>query len=84
MINSLHSSIEELNNLNDETNNFFELIDLLDVKSFNLVDFVKNLSTEKNKFKIASSSMNQINNLFKDGVAPEIKPFQIGLCLSGL
>ena len=26
----------------------------------------------------------QINNLFKDGVAPEIKPFQIGLCLSGL
>ena len=57
---------KELNNLNDETNNFFELIDLLDVKSFNLVDFVKNLSTEKNKFKIASSSMNQINNLFND------------------
>ncbi|MBP6430182.1 MAG: PorT family protein [Ferruginibacter sp.] len=26
----------------------------------------------------------QINNVFKDGVAPEIKPFQIGLCLSGL
>ena len=62
-----HQEIKkELNNLNDETNNFFELIDLLDVKSFNLVDFVKNLSTEKNKFKIASSSMNQINNLFND------------------
>jgi hypothetical protein len=26
----------------------------------------------------------QVNNLFKDGVAPGIKPFQIGLCLSGL
>jgi hypothetical protein len=26
----------------------------------------------------------QFNNVFKDGVAPEIKPFQIGLCLSGL
>jgi hypothetical protein len=26
----------------------------------------------------------QFNNLFKDGVAPEIKPFQIGICLSGL
>ncbi|MBL0145849.1 MAG: outer membrane beta-barrel protein [Chitinophagaceae bacterium] len=26
----------------------------------------------------------QMNNLFKDGVAAQIKPFQIGLCLSGL
>ncbi len=26
----------------------------------------------------------QINSLFKDGVAAQIKPFQIGLCLSGL
>jgi hypothetical protein len=26
----------------------------------------------------------QINNVFKDGVAAEIKPFQIGLCISGL
>ncbi len=26
----------------------------------------------------------QINNLLKDGVGPEIKPFQVGICLSGL
>lgn len=26
----------------------------------------------------------QLNELFKDGVAPAIKPFEIGLCLSGL
>ncbi len=26
----------------------------------------------------------QVNNLFKDGVAPAIKPFEIGICLSGL
>lgn len=26
----------------------------------------------------------QINNLFKDGVAPEIKPFQVGINISGL
>ncbi len=26
----------------------------------------------------------QVNNLLKDGVGPEIKPFQIGICLSGL
>jgi Outer membrane protein beta-barrel domain len=26
----------------------------------------------------------QVNNLYKDGVAAEIKPFQIGLCFSGL
>jgi Outer membrane protein beta-barrel domain len=26
----------------------------------------------------------QVNNLFKDGVAPVIKPFQVGICLSGL
>lgn len=26
----------------------------------------------------------QINNLLKDGVGPEIRPFQIGICLSGL
>ena len=54
----------ELNNLNDETNNSFDIVELLHSNSFNLVDFVKNLSIEKNKFKIASSSMNQINNLF--------------------
>tara|TARA_B110000003_G_scaffold75663_1_gene77265 strand:- start:418 stop:5211 length:4794 start_codon:yes stop_codon:yes gene_type:complete len=57
---------KELNNLNDATNNCFDLRDLLDVDSFNLIDFVKNLSIQKNKFKIASSSMNQINNLFND------------------
>ena len=56
----------ELNNLNEETNNSFDLDNLLDVNSFNLVDFVKNLSIEDNKFKIASSSMNQINILFND------------------
>ena len=55
---------KELNNLNEETNNSFDLNYLLDSSSFNLVDFVKNLSIEKNKFRIASSSMNQINNLF--------------------
>ncbi len=26
----------------------------------------------------------QVNNLLKDGVGPDIKPFQIGICLSGL
>jgi hypothetical protein len=26
----------------------------------------------------------QFTNVFKDGVAPEIKPFQIGICVSGL
>ena len=33
-------------------------------------------------FSIFSSY--QINNLLKDGVGPPIKPFQIGICLSGL
>ena len=57
---------KELTNLNEETNNSFDLTDLLHSNSFNLVDFVKNLSIEKNKFKIASTSMNQINNLFNE------------------
>lgn len=26
----------------------------------------------------------QVNSLFKDGVAPDVKPLQIGLCISGL
>ena len=26
----------------------------------------------------------QVNNLFKDGAAAAIKPFQVGLCISGL
>jgi len=26
----------------------------------------------------------QINNLLKDGVGPDLKPFQVGICLSGL
>ena len=56
----------ELNNLNEETNNSFDLVELLHSNSFNLVDFVKNLSIEKNKFRIASSSMSQINNLFNE------------------
>ena len=41
-------------------------MELLHSNSFNLVDFVKNLSIEKNKFRIASSSMSQINNLFNE------------------
>lgn len=56
----------ELDNLNQETNNPFHIMDLLDTNSFNLTDFVKNLSTEKNKFRIATSSMNQINTLFNE------------------
>ncbi len=56
----------ELKNLDNKTTNPFELHDLLDINSFNLVDFVKNLSIEDNKFRIASSSMNQINSLFND------------------
>ena len=38
----------------------------MDSNSFNLVDFVKNLSADNNGYKIASGSMNQINNLFND------------------
>ena len=55
---------QELNNLDDTTKNLFDLSNLLDSNSFNLVDFVKNLSADDNGYKIASSSMNQINNLF--------------------
>jgi len=55
---------KELNNLDDKTKNLFDLSNLLDSNSFNLVDFVKNLSADDNGYKIASSSMNQINNLF--------------------
>ena len=57
---------KELNNLNEETNNSLDLDNLLDGNSFNLVDFVKNLSADNNGYKIASGSMNQINNLFND------------------
>ena len=56
----------ELVNLDDKTTNPFELHDLLDINSFKLVDFVKNLSIENNEFRIASSSMNQINTLFNE------------------
>jgi len=56
----------ELVNLDDKTTNPFELNDLLDINSFKLVDFVKNLSIENNEFRIASSSMNQINTLFNE------------------
>ena len=56
----------ELVNLDDKTINPFELNDLLDINSFKLVDFVKNLSIENNEFRIASSSMNQINTLFNE------------------
>ena len=47
----------ELVNLDDKTTNPFELHDLLDINSFKLVDFVKNLSIENNEFRIASSSI---------------------------
>lgn len=57
---------KELSNLDETTKNLFDLSDLLDSGSFNLVDFVKNLSTDDNGYKIASSSMNQINKLFND------------------
>ncbi len=63
----------ELDNLNQETNNPFHIMDLLDTNSFNLTDFVKNLSTEKNKFRIATSSMNQINTLFNE-LDEKLKP----------
>ena len=57
----------ELNNLDNKTKNLFDLTEhLLDGNSFNLVDFVKNLSADNNGYKIASGSMNQINNLFND------------------
>ena len=56
----------ELENLDDKTTNPFELHDLLDINSFKLIDFVKNLSIENNEFRIASSSMNQINSLFNE------------------
>ena len=35
---------KELSNLDETTKNLFDLSDLLDSGSFNLVDFVKNLS----------------------------------------
>ena len=57
---------KELINLDDNTSNEIVLHNLLTVNSFNMVDFVKYLSIENNKFRIASSSMNQINNLFNE------------------
>ena len=55
---------KELNNLDAKTKNLFDLSKLLDSNSFDLTDFIKNLSVEDNGFKMASSSMNQINTLF--------------------
>ena len=46
---------KELINLDDNTSNEIVLHNLLTVNSFNMVDFVKNLSVENNKFRIASS-----------------------------
>ena len=58
-----HELKKELDNLKDK-NNIFDLSNLLDSNSFDLTDFVKNLSVEDNGFKMASSSMNRINTLF--------------------
>ena len=56
---------KELNNLNDTIKIPFDLSDLLDSNSFDLTDFVKNLSVDDNqRYKMVSSSMNLINNAF--------------------
>ena len=58
--------IDDLEAINDDSDNKFLIEELLSTKDFNLFDFVKHLSDQNNKFKIQSYSMNQINTIFND------------------
>jgi hypothetical protein len=58
--------IDDLEAINDDSENKFLIEKLLSTKDFNLFDFVKHLSDQNNKFKIQSYSMNQINTIFND------------------
>ena len=58
--------IDDLEAINDDSDNKFLIEELLSTKDFNLFDFVKHLSNQNNKFKIQSYSMNQINTIFND------------------
>jgi hypothetical protein len=58
--------IDDLEAINDDSDNKFIIEELLSAKDFNLFDFVKHLSDQNNKFKIQSYSMNQINTIFND------------------
>jgi len=60
-VNSLK---EDLNLINNESENTFLISELLKESDFKLYDFVKYLSDKNNKFKIQSSSMHEINNIF--------------------
>jgi hypothetical protein len=55
---------------------------IIDKSFFNTTRFAATARIGYGNFSLFGSY--QINNVFKDGVAPEIKPFQIGLCVSGL
>jgi hypothetical protein len=58
--------IDDLEAINDDSDNKFIIEELLSTNDFNLFDFVKHLSNQNNKFKIQSYSMNQINTIFND------------------
>ena len=58
--------IDDLEAINDDSENKFLIEKLLSTKDFNLYDFVKHLSDQNNKFKIQSYSMNQINTIFNE------------------